>query len=450
MASEFLRIVRQSDHETLCEGLRYAASRNPSAFLLPFWASLADGTCQFEDFAAAARARRGLSYLTIDTTGACDLKCAGMCYYNPAISLSRRSVDEPALVGAIHEAARDLDLRVLAFAGKEPFLNASRLFRLIAEAAQIPDRPFLIGIVSNGRHVATHAEALLQANDARQLDYIDISIDTADPLEHDLIRGVAGTHDRATAAVRWLNRELSNVRTSVVSVLRGHNAQGLLDLPRQLAGVNTHYQIQPIQPPPGSPLPPLGPEDIVRFLGQLHDSLAGPLAGSGIHVSIELLGIYLLEAVRAGFFKWSELQEDTNCNLYVERTIAGNTLVITCELFPLQAWRLARITYTGAYLAHMHFLQASDPDQFAVGYVDREPLGTLFDRAMADSSHFGQIVRSRRGHDCSGRPCWANCFGGWNGAENAFLENHRKPSEQPRLCTKTAEDFVRLEGSARI
>lgn len=450
MASEYLKIVRQSDHDTLCEGLRLAASRNPSAFLLPLWAGLADGTYPFEAFASAVRARRVLSYLTIDTTGACDLKCVGMCYYNPAISLNRRTVDEAALVGAIHEAARDLDMRVLAFAGKEPFLNAERLFRLISEAAQVPDRSFLIGIVSNGRHVAKHAEALLRANDARQLDYIDISIDTADPQEHDLFRGVTGTHDRATAAVRWLNRELSDVRTSVVSVLRGRNAQGLLDLPKQFAGVNTHYQIQPIQPPPGSPLLPLSSDYIVQFLGQLHDNLAGPLAGSGIHVSIELLGIYLLEAVRAGFFKWSELQEDTNCNLYVERTIAGNTLVITCELFPLQAWRLARITYTGAYLAHMHFLQAPDPDQFAVGYVGREPLGVLFDRAMADSSHFGQIVSTRRDHDCSGRPCWGNCFGGWNGAENAFVENHRKPSEQPRLCTKTAEDFVRLEGSACI
>lgn len=450
MAPESLRILPQSNHETLSEGLRHAASRNPSAFLLPFWASLTDGTCRFEDFAAAVRARRTLSYLTIDTTGACDLKCAGMCYYNPAISLGRPAVGEAALVGAIQEAARNLDLRVLAFAGKEPFLNASRLFRLMAEAAQIPDRAFLVGIVSNGRHVAAHADALLRANDAGQLDYIDISIDSADPSEHDLIRGVSGTHDRATATVRWLNRELPNVTTSVVSVLRGHNAPGLLDLPNHFAGVNTHYQIQPIQPPPGSPLLPLSPDYIVQFLGQLHDSLAGPLAGRGIHVSIELLGIYLLEAVRAGFFKWSELQEDTNCTVYAERKIGGNTLVITCELFPLQAWRLARITYTGAYLAHMHFLQASDPDQFAVGFVDREPLGTLFDRAMADSSHFDQIIKTRRGHDCTERPCWGNCFGGWNGAENAFLENGRKPCEQPRLCIKTAEDFVRLEGSTHI
>ena len=450
MTPEPLRLVRQSDHESLCEGLRQAVTKSPTAFLLPFWANLADGACGFEDFAAAVQARRGLSYLTIDTTGACDLKCAGMCYYNPAISIRRRPVDEPALVGAIQEAARDLDLRVLAFAGKEPFLNASRLFSLMAEAARIPDRSFLIGIVSNGRHVAAHADALIHAAAARQLDYIDISIDTADRSEHDLIRGVSGTYDRAAAAVRWLNQELPNVTTSVVSVLRGHNAHGLLELPKEFAGVNTNYQIQPIQPPPGSSLPPLTSGYIVQFLDQLHESLAGPLAGCGIRVSIELLGVYLLEVVHAGFFKWSELKEDTNCTVYVERTIGGNTLVLTCEVFPLQAWRLARITYTGAYLAHMHFLQSPDPDHFAVGNVDREPLGALFDRAMSDSSYFGQVVATRRGHDCAGRPCWRNCFGGWNGAENVFLEKHRKPSEQPRLCTKTAEDLVRLKGSTRI
>jgi MoaA/NifB/PqqE/SkfB family radical SAM enzyme len=450
VASESLSILQQSGHQALREGLRHAASRHPSGFLLPFWAKLADGTCEFEDFAAAARLRRGLSYLTIDTTGACDLKCAGMCYYNPAIPLNRRTVGEEALVTAIQDAARDLDMRVLAFAGKEPFLNAPRLFSLMEQAARIPDRSFLIGVVSNGRHVAKHADALRRANDTRQLDYIDISIDTANSVDHDLIRGVRGTHDRATAAVEWLNRELTNVRTSVVSVLRGHNDRGLLDLPKRFAGVNTHYQIQPIQPPPGSPLLPLTPDYIVGFLGELCETLGGPLAQAGVHVTIELSGIYLLEAVRAGFFTWSELQEDTNCTVYVERMIGGNTLVITCEVFPLQAWRLARITYTGAYLAHMHFLQSPDPDQFAVGYVDREPLGALFDRAMAASSHFGQIVRSREGHDCAGRPCWENCFGGWNGAENAFLENRRKLSEQPRLCTKTIEDFVRLEGGARV
>lgn len=434
--------------QAMLEGLSLAAAADPDSFLLPLWAGLVENTATFEDFLAAVRTRRQLTYLTIDTTGACDLKCTGMCYYNPDISLQRPLVSETHLVQAIHQAATDLSLHLLAFAGKEPFLNHARLFSLMTEAGSIPNREFSIGIVTNGRHIARHADRLLMASADGCLDYVDVSIDTANASEHDLFRGLDGTHDRAVSAVRWLNAELPNVRTTVVSVLRWDNQQGILDLIQALAARNTNYQIQPIQPPPYSTIQPLPAVHITRFLTALVEALSGPLAGAKIHISIELLGIYLLEAVQAGFFRWADLREDENSTLYVERSIGGNTLIITCELFPLQAWRLARITYTGAYLAHMHFLQSPDPDKFAVGYLGHETISTLFDRAMEPSSHFGQVLQSRSGHDCIGRPCWQNCFGGWNGAENAFVEKGRKLSEQPRLCTKVSEDFIRLEAEA--
>ena len=137
---------------------------------------------------------------------------------------------------------------------------------------------------------------------------------------------------------------------------------------------------------------------MVGFLERLLNTLTGPMQGACISVSIELLGIYLLEVVRAGIFSWSDLREDQNHTLYVERKVGGNTLIITCDLFPLQAWRLSRITYNGAYLAHMHFLQSPDPDQFAVGFLGQQSIATLFDQAMAQESHFAQIVRSRAAH----------------------------------------------------
>lgn len=431
------------------EGLSLAAAAEPNSFLLPLWAGLVQGTTTFGDFLSAVRARRRLTYLTIDTTGACDLQCTGMCYYNPDISLQRPLVSETHLAQAIQDAARELSMHVLAFAGKEPFLNHVRLFSLMRVAGSIPDREFSIGIVTNGRHIARHADSLSAAVEDKCLDYIDVSIDTANAAAHDLFRGLDGTHERAVSAVHWLNAELPDVRTTVVSVLRWDNQQGILDLIQALAPRNAHYQLQPIQPPPYSTIQPFPADHIIRFLTALVEALSGPLAGAKIHVSIELLGIYLLEAVQAGFFSWSDLREDENSTLYVERSIGGNTLVITCELFPLQAWRLARITYTGAYLAHMHFLQSPDPDQYAVGHVGQESITTLFDRAMDPLSHFGQVLQSRSGHDCMGRPCWSNCFGGWNGAENAFVEKGRKLSEQPRLCTKVSEDFVRLEAATR-
>jgi hypothetical protein len=437
-----------SKARAMYEGLSRASAANPNSFLLPYWTALVGGSAAFEDFFSRVNAFRRLTYLTIDTTGACDLKCTGMCYYNPDIPLKRPLVAESALVEAIREAASELSLGVLAFAGKEPFLNHARLFSLMKEAGSIPDREFIIGIVTSGRHIARYADKLLTASAEACLDYVDVSIDTANAAEHDIFRGLDGTHNRAMSAVRWLNSELTKVRSTVVSVLRGDNHQGILNLVRDLAGVNTYYQIQPIQPPPYSAIPPLPSTYLIQFLRELGESLAGPMAGANVHVTIELLGIYLLEAFQAGFFDWSDIREDDNSTIYIEKVLGGNTLVITFELFPLQAWRLARITYTGAYLAHMHFLQSADPDQYAVGFLGQESITSLFDRAMERSSHFGQVVESRSAHDCTGRPCWPNCFGGWNGAENAFLEKGRKLSEQPRLCTKTTEDLVELEAKA--
>lgn len=433
-------------HTEIGTGLAKAADEQPKAFLLPLWRDLVKGA-GFESFAEAARKRHQLTYLTIDTTGACDLKCTGMCYYNPEISLRRPFAPESALRDAIREASVDLSMKVLAFAGKEPFLNPDRLFSLLKSAGTGDQRAFITGIVTNGRHIHRHHERLRMAAGEGWLDYIDISIDTADEQQHDSFRGLKGTHRLALEAVQWVRSELETVRPTVVSVLRWDNSQGILDLISKLSQSITYYQIQPIQPPPYSSIPPLNATRIIDFVASLKNLLAGPLNGCGLNVSIELLGIYLVEAVTAGLFRWSDIREDDNQTLYVEMNVGGNALVITCEVFPLQAWRLARIAYTGAYLAHMHFLQAPDPDRYAVGFLGQEQIGTLFDRAMAPESPFERLLESRQVHDCHMRPCWSNCFGGWNGAENAILEKGRKLSAQPRLCDKTSNDFVILQSS---
>ena len=429
--------------EELLAGLESAA-RDPDSFLLSYWYKLAAGTTSFVDFLNAVHSQKQLTYLTIDTTGACDLKCSGMCYYNPDISLGRNPVEESLLRQAIRQAADELSLRVLTFAGKEPFLNAPRLFNLAKFAGSIPSRNFLIGTVTNGRHIARYKRELVELAGLSSLDYVDISIDNADPVEHDRLRGVEGTHKLAIEAVHWLNRELPEIRTTVPSVLRSDNAVGILRLIALLAPVNHHFQIQPIQPPPGSQFPPLSAENILEFLADLIVVLEGPLQGAGIEVSVELLGIYLLEAVQNGVFTWSDIQEDENHVLFVERNVGGNSLVITCEIFPLQAWRLARIMYNGTYLAHMHFLQSKNPEAYSVGSIQERSIVELFDMATMRNSHFFQVTESRQDHDCRCRPCWKNCFGGWNGAENAFLEKSRKLTDQPRLCIKGEAEFAKL------
>jgi MoaA/NifB/PqqE/SkfB family radical SAM enzyme len=429
--------------EDLVTGLEIAAA-NPGSFLLSHWHRLATGQMGFSDFLDAVRRQRQLTYLTIDTTGACDLKCTGMCYYNPDISLGKNPVEESLLRKAISQAATELSLRVLTFAGKEPFLNAPRLFSLAKFAGSIQSRNYMIGIVTNGRHVARYRRELVELTERGNLDYVDISIDNADPVEHDRLRGIEGTHQLAVEAVLWMNQELPGIRTTVPSVLRRDNSAGILQLISLLASSNRHFQIQPIQPPPGSPFAPLAPEHILKFLEDLIAALEGPMQGAGIEVSVELLGIYLLEVVQRGIFAWSEIQEDENNILFVERSIGGNTLVITCEIFPLQAWRLARVMYNGTYLAHMHFLQSKNPEAFAVGSLQESSIVELFDMATTDGSHFCKVIESRRDHACSIRPCWKNCFGGWNGAENAFLEKSRKLTDQPRLCIKGEAEFAKI------
>lgn len=428
----------------LASGLGAAAARQPSALLLNQWAGLAAGTLDFGDFYQTVKNLHQLTYLTIDTTGACDLTCAGMCYYHPAISLTQGPVDEAVLRRAISQARDELSLRVLAFAGKEPFLNAPRLFSLLRYAGEESSRDFSIGVVTNGRHIARHAASIAELVRSHSLDYIDVSIDSADPAEHDLLRGIAGTHKLATDAILWLNRELPEINVTVASVLRSDNSKGILKLIELLGWSNRRFQIQPIQPPPSSPFRPLNAAEVVSFLEDLISQLGSSLRDAKIEVSVELMGIYLLEVARQGIFAWKDIQEDENHVLYVERSIGGNLLIITCEVFPLQAWRLARIRYDGAYLAHMHFLQSPHPNDFAVGFLQTEPITELFDKAINSESHFSKILQSRVSHDCKTRPCWRNCFGGWNGAENSFLEKGRKLSDKPRLCTKQEPDFDSL------
>jgi hypothetical protein len=71
----------------------------------------------------------------------------------------------------------------------------------------------------------------------------------------------------------------------------------------------------------------------------------------------------------------------------------------------------------------MHFLQDSNPRRLATGSLRELGIVELFERATGAGSYFDQIITSRAQHDCIRRPCWGNCFGLWNGAENSFVNN---------------------------
>jgi len=431
------------DSETLIAGLQRAVERQPEARVLTAWLSLANGALTFQEHYQKALQQRELTYLTLDTTGACDLTCHGMCYYHPDIRLRDPQVPEGKLLAAIESAINNLALQNLTVVGKEPFLNPARLFGILEFAGGRKTSQLSIGIVSNGRNCSRHWDRLEQCSASGALDFFDISLDSGFAEQHDAMRGVPGTFDLAFQAVAQSVRRLPSTRVGITSVIRNDNQPGLLELLRSGAhGGVRYFCFVPIQPPPFTTTPSLHATDLVEFFVAVSEVLGRELAGAGIEVIASLNGISLLECEQHGFFSWADFRENREGQIYTSCDIAGNNLVFNFAVLPDYGDRLARITYNGSYLAHAHFLQTPDPDKYAVGNINDEPITALFERGKR--LHFRDVIQSRRHHMCQRRPCWNNCFGGWTIAEHAFLTGQALES-QPALCTKRESDFGVLE-----
>ena len=372
-------------------------------------------------------------YLTVDTTGVCDLRCPGMCYYHPGIDPRRKPVPVEAFQAAIQSAHEELALGSLIFAGKEPLQNAPLLVQIARFAGSLPRRDFAIGFVTNGRGIGRNWGDLEELVQDGHLDFLDISLDSGIAAQHDAIRGVPGTFARASAALERIAQEWPDVRLGTTSVLRADNGEGILELLRGTARFNRHFFVTPIQPPPFTKTPPLGGETIRAFLHALRTLMETTLRGAGVEVTVSLLGLHLREVEADGFFSWGELREDAQGQIHTLRDIGGNQFVLQLQVLPETGWRTGRITHTGAYLPNAHFFQAASPEDFAVGYIQQEPLPVLYRRALAEDGILAAMFRSREGHACQKRPCWNHCFGGLAGAEHSFVSG--TPLErQPALC----------------
>jgi len=336
-------------------------------------------------------------------------------------------------------------MRTLAIAGKEPFLNPRRLFDLLEFSGGLPDRAFATSVITNGRHIERHWDRLARVAEQGWLDSLDISIDSGIPEQHDAIRGVAGTHGLAVSALRRVILELPMVRVSACSVLRTDNAAGILELIRSQSDLVRRFWVFPFQPPPFSTLAPLTPSFVVAFLRDLATVLAGELRDAELVITVPIQGLYLREVAEAGLISWQALREDGlgNC---VSSLRAGNSLLnLQCCVLPEQASRLARITYTGDYLAQSHFLQTPDPRKMAIGNVDSESIGELYRRSKIPGSIFHQVILARQSHDCIRQNCWDTCFGGWSVAEQSLLDG-TPLDHRPRLCRKVQSDLVSIAG----
>lgn len=430
-----LRSISGGEYANLLSGLAVSVSNQPDAVGLRNWLDLASGEKTFADFYQWSRQQRALSFLTVDVTPLCDLICEGMCYYHPDIDKKKPYVSEVLLSRAVSEAAEFLDLSTLIIAGKEPLLNPKLFFSLLRNLPAAQSRSYTVGTVTNGRHLHNHLGEIQEVANQGHLDFLDISLDSGIADEHDAIRGRVGTFERAFTALRESSEHLEAIRIGVTSVFRGNNEDGLLALLRVASPLTQNFYIAPIQPPPYSILPSLSVKTVTRFLRRLHGELEMLASELSLEVTVLLPGLYVMEVAEAGFFSWGDLKEDERGSIYVSSQVNGHTLIYFLAVLPEQAWRVARITHDGAYLAHLHFMQSPTPEAHAVGYLQNDSIVSLYEKSLLPGTPFHQIVLSRKAHQCAGQPCWPTCFGGWSVAENAILTGDAL-DVQPKLCVK--------------
>lgn len=402
---------------------------------LALWNGLRDGSLAWLDFESRFRALASLTYLTIDTTPACDLRCEG-CYYHPDIPVRGPRLDESAFVHATGTAIDELGTRVVVLAGKEPLLDAPRAWRLVESFSGLPSRGRVqVGIVTNGRQLEREWTRLEALDREGGLDFVDVSFDSGFAREHDAVRGVPGTFDRAFGALARMARELSYVRVGSACVLRPGNGPGLLELLRRTAGLEVAHWIAPLQPAPFACAVAPPTHEIGHFIDQVRDLLDRELAGAGADVTVSIPGVHVHDLVDAGTLRLDGVEEDERGQLFVSEERARNRLSVHLAVFPDNGWRQVRILSDGTFLSHLHFVQTPTPQRFAIGNLAASSIVELWRAALGPDRLAAQLLASRAHHECRERECWGTCLGGWTVSENSFLTGQRL-DRQPALCQR--------------
>lgn len=402
---------------------------------LTIWQALCDGALSWEEFAERFKAQSQLTYLSIDTTAGCDLTCEG-CYYHPQIPLNKEQVSLSDLVNAVSQAIDKLGTRAVVLAGKEPLLNAARVWNLLDSLSTMPGRQHVrVGMICNGRHVERHWNRFLAADTSVGLDFVDISFDSGDPLEHDQIRGVPGTFERSFRALTRCSQELTHVRVGTSCVLRERNLEGLLELIRRTTGLRVAHWITPLQPPPFSNASAPTVKILGAFLAQLRTLLRTELCKNSHDVTVSIPGIYIYDLVKDGELDLTGLKEDHDGQFAIIENIGRSCMNIHLAILPDNGWRQARILADGSYLSHIHFLEVPNPQQLSIGNISTSSIIELWNMAIASNSIADRLLNTRAEHDCRSRGCWSHCLGGWTVSENSLL-THKSLHQQPELCQR--------------
>lgn len=134
----------------------------------------------------------------LEITYRCNLKCQH-CYNESGIlskETFRQELSEQQWVDIAEELV-NIGLFSVIISGGEPFLNPSLVFRMaeIFGAAEIK-----MGIITNGWFLSDEVVSQL-ARFRKAINWIQVSVDGADKIVHDSIRGVPGSFDRCVRAI---------------------------------------------------------------------------------------------------------------------------------------------------------------------------------------------------------------------------------------------------------
>jgi radical SAM protein with 4Fe4S-binding SPASM domain len=163
---------------------------------------------------------------------ACNLRCRH-CYQNagtprgPELSL-------PEKMHALDELAAE-DVPMLAFSGGEPLLAPDFWFTL----GQAQARGFHISVATNGTLLSEEVVDRLARTGA---DYVEVSIDSARPEEHDDFRGQPGYWQKTVEGLRNLvrNGQMGTGLACTVTTRNFHELEDIIALAREL-GVGMFY-----------------------------------------------------------------------------------------------------------------------------------------------------------------------------------------------------------------
>jgi len=153
-----------------------------------------------------------LTSLYLYLSGRCNLHCRH-CWVAPSAPGEEYQVPLPDLKNCIL-TAKKLGMGAVKLTGGEPFLRHD-----IAELMTfLRDEGLCIDIESNGTLIDHNMARLIRDCRVRQ---VSISLDAAEPRQHEVLRGTSGVYEKTVAAIQYLCEE--QVTTQVIMSLYNEN-----------------------------------------------------------------------------------------------------------------------------------------------------------------------------------------------------------------------------------